>query len=150
MDRSRIWEALFALSDMHGHAGAEMRALSAIDIALWDLAGRHTGLPVFELLGGAMRDRVATYNTVKDGGPFADETLAETDPARLARDLVEGAGPASRPIPSTHTRQSMARVRTTGGSIAVRSAIILARATCARDSTKCAPCATRPATGSTS
>jgi L-alanine-DL-glutamate epimerase-like enolase superfamily enzyme len=43
MDRSRIWEALFALSDMHGHAGAEMRALSAIDIALWDLAGRHTG-----------------------------------------------------------------------------------------------------------
>jgi galactonate dehydratase len=36
-----------------------------------------------------MRDRVATYNTVKDGGPFADETLAGTDPARLARDLVE-------------------------------------------------------------
>jgi L-alanine-DL-glutamate epimerase-like enolase superfamily enzyme len=43
--------------------GVEMRAASAIDLALWDLFGRFTGQPVYQLLGGASRDRVRVYNT---------------------------------------------------------------------------------------
>ena len=43
--------------------GVEMRAASAIDIALWDLFGQVTGQPVYQLLGGACRDSIRVYNT---------------------------------------------------------------------------------------
>jgi L-alanine-DL-glutamate epimerase-like enolase superfamily enzyme len=43
--------------------GAEMRGASALDIALWDIRGKATGLPVHDLLGGLSRDAVRTYNT---------------------------------------------------------------------------------------
>lgn len=46
-----------------GSSGAEVRAASAVDIALWDLAGQRRGAPVHEMLGGACRDRVRAYNT---------------------------------------------------------------------------------------
>ena len=44
-------------------AGAEMRANSVIDMALWDLAGIRADKPVWELLGGRARERIRTYNT---------------------------------------------------------------------------------------
>jgi L-alanine-DL-glutamate epimerase-like enolase superfamily enzyme len=40
-----------------------MRAASAIDIALWDVCGQAAGQPLHQLLGGASRDAVRTYNT---------------------------------------------------------------------------------------
>ena len=43
--------------------GVEMRAASALDIALWDIFGQATGQPIYQLLGGASRDRVRVYNT---------------------------------------------------------------------------------------
>jgi galactonate dehydratase len=44
-------------------SGAEMRAASAIDIALWDLRGKVLGQPLYDLLGGRSRDQIRTYNT---------------------------------------------------------------------------------------
>jgi galactonate dehydratase len=44
-------------------AGVEMRGASAIDIALWDIFGQATGQPIYQLLGGRVRDRIQTYNT---------------------------------------------------------------------------------------
>ena len=44
-------------------SGAEMRGLSAIDIALWDIFGQMTGQPIHQLLGGLSRERIRTYNT---------------------------------------------------------------------------------------
>ena len=44
-------------------SGAEMRGLSAIDIALWDLWGKATNQPIYQLLGGLHRESVRTYNT---------------------------------------------------------------------------------------
>ncbi len=44
-------------------SGAEMRGLSAIDIALWDLFGQATGQPIHQLLGGLSRPSIRTYNT---------------------------------------------------------------------------------------
>ena len=44
-------------------SGAEMRAASAVDIALWDLLGKALGRPLYDLLGGRSRDQIRTYNT---------------------------------------------------------------------------------------
>lgn len=44
-------------------SGAELRGASAIDIALWDLWGRATGQPLYQLLGGLSRPTIRTYNT---------------------------------------------------------------------------------------
>ncbi|MFC7474272.1 mandelate racemase/muconate lactonizing enzyme family protein [Dankookia sp. GCM10030260] len=44
-------------------ASAEVRAASAVDLALWDLMGKRHGIPVHEALGGASRTEIRTYNT---------------------------------------------------------------------------------------
>ena len=44
-------------------SGAEMRGNSALDIALWDLLGKVSGQPIYQLLGGLSRDTVRVYNT---------------------------------------------------------------------------------------
>ena len=44
-------------------SGAEVRGNSGIDIALWDLFGQAAGMPVYQMLGGACRERIRVYNT---------------------------------------------------------------------------------------
>ena len=44
-------------------ASAERRGSSAIDIALWDLWGQETSQPIYNLLGGKVRDKIRVYNT---------------------------------------------------------------------------------------
>lgn len=61
------WRFLYERCSAFGAPGAEMRALSAIDVALWDILGQVCGQPVWKLLGGAAQDRVRIYNTC--GGP---------------------------------------------------------------------------------
>jgi galactonate dehydratase len=46
-----------------GGSGAEMRATSAVDIALWDIWGQSCNQPIYQMLGGASRDKVRVYNT---------------------------------------------------------------------------------------
>ena len=53
------WQAMYRASHFRG--AAIMGALSAIDIALWDIAGKHFGVPVYQLLGGKTRDRCRVY-----------------------------------------------------------------------------------------
>ena len=50
-------------------AGQYVAALSGVEIALWDLAGRALGLPVYQLLGGKMRDRIRLYCDSQTSGP---------------------------------------------------------------------------------
>ncbi len=61
-DREAIRRRLQPYVGYNG-AGAEVRGASAVDMALWDLWGRHLGQPVWRLLGGRSRERVRTYNT---------------------------------------------------------------------------------------
>ena len=62
-DIERIWADLYHAFDYQVSGGAEMRALSAIDLALWDWLGRSLNTPVYRLLGGRSNARVRLYNT---------------------------------------------------------------------------------------
>ncbi|MGH7707619.1 MAG: mandelate racemase/muconate lactonizing enzyme family protein [Vulcanimicrobiaceae bacterium] len=62
LDTSVAWELMFALMMNRGHLkGFFMEAVSGIDIALWDLKGKILGKPVYQLLGGAQRDKIWAY-----------------------------------------------------------------------------------------
>ena len=56
-----LWDRLFRASLPYGRKGAALHAISAIDIALWDIAGKVVGKPVYELLGGPVRDPIPVY-----------------------------------------------------------------------------------------
>jgi L-alanine-DL-glutamate epimerase-like enolase superfamily enzyme len=72
VDIERHWHALFHITTYFGYAGAEMRAVSAIDIALWDIVGQATGQPIYNLLGGRVRDRIRTHNTCASYGGISE------------------------------------------------------------------------------
>lgn len=61
------WRFLYERASAFGVRGCELRAISAIDLALWDILGQLCGQPVWRLLGGPVRDRVPVYNSC--GGP---------------------------------------------------------------------------------
>lgn len=61
------WNALQRASHFSG--GAIMGAISAIDIALWDIKGKSLGVPISELLGGSVRSKVRLYAHVKAKTP---------------------------------------------------------------------------------
>ncbi len=89
LDIEQIWQDLTDTILYHGFAGAEMRALSAIDLALWDLMGRHYQAPVYHLLGGRCRETVPTYNTCTGYGEMNDYALWQKDAGELARRLLD-------------------------------------------------------------
>src|SRR5437867_2700576 len=82
LEIDRLWADMFQAISYSGWAGAEMRAISAVDIALWDLAGKAVNAPIYQLLGGASRAAIRTYNTCYDHIDFL------TEPVRLARELA--------------------------------------------------------------
>ena len=61
-----IWDQLFASTSFYGRRGVVIMALSGIDLALWDIAGKQAGKPVYELLGGPTRENVPGYYTGND------------------------------------------------------------------------------------
>ena len=56
-----LWAAMYQESLLHGRAGSTMRALSALDIALWDRNARAAGLPLWRMLGGYYEATVPAY-----------------------------------------------------------------------------------------
>jgi len=61
------WRRLYEVVAHIVGKGAEIRALSALDVCLWDILAQAAGMPMWQVLGGACRDRIKTYNTC--GGP---------------------------------------------------------------------------------
>lgn len=77
----RITETLHQTAFWMGRGGSLTHATSAIDIALWDIAGQALGQPVGRLLGGRHRERVRPYASVlmDEAGPMTDNLSALVD-----------------------------------------------------------------------
>ena len=89
LDIERHWSSMFAAVNSFGYGGTEMRAISAVDIALWDILGQYTGQPIYNLLGGRNRDRIPIYNTCLSHGPCQDaQTWMEGRAGQLAEELL--------------------------------------------------------------
>lgn len=63
LEIERLWNKMYWASNYFGRRGAGIHAISAIDIALWDIAGQFYGVPLHTLLGGKYRDRIKAYGT---------------------------------------------------------------------------------------
>jgi L-rhamnonate dehydratase len=70
---NRIWDELYRASLPYGRKGLTIMAISAVDLALWDLVGKVRGEPVYHLIGGLSRDEITLYCTTPE--PVAIKNL---------------------------------------------------------------------------
>ena len=88
LEIERLWQDMFRMVGFYGWAGAELRAISAIDIALWDIYGKAAGQPIYQLLGGKSRDKVRTYNTCYDHR-YDFNNVENNEAEKLAKELLD-------------------------------------------------------------
>ncbi|MEP4247191.1 mandelate racemase/muconate lactonizing enzyme family protein [Tateyamaria sp.] len=102
IDRDVIWHKVYNLLRDHGQKGMPLQALSGVDIALWDIAGKVSGLPIHKLIGGAHRTQVQAYGygmmlkrqSFDDHiARFKDEAAAIRDMGFVATKMKLGLGP---------------------------------------------------------
>ena len=88
LDIEQTWERIYRQNAFHVTGGAEMRALSAINIAQWDIMGQVTKMPLYQLLGGSYDKKIRVYNTYTNSRAINGWTL-EKDMEKVAKFLVE-------------------------------------------------------------
>ena len=86
LDSSVLWQKMYSRTRDYGRKGSVVAAISAVDIALWDLAGHFYQQPVYQLLGGAARTTVRPYAT----GFY--RITGQQEAGRLAEEAVQHAG----------------------------------------------------------
>jgi D-galactarolactone cycloisomerase len=114
LDNEVLWERMYNRMRDYGQKGLAVAAISGIDIALWDLKGKVTGLPVCTLLGGCFRDRVRAYAT---GLYF---TRVDDLPAALAE---EAAGYVAQGFRAVKMKVGLGLAADSANARAVRAAI---------------------------
>ncbi|CAN6634845.1 hypothetical protein TRVA0_014S02982 [Trichomonascus vanleenenianus] len=62
-DINRLWDQMYRASLFYGRKGLPVAAISAVDLALWDLLGKLRNEPVYKLIGGAVKDEISFYCT---------------------------------------------------------------------------------------
>ena len=78
-DVEGLWDRMYDLTSYYGRRGVVIHAISAVDIALWDLRGKMQGKSLGRLLGAPQRDRVLAYGTVYPLGETPDEVRQTID-----------------------------------------------------------------------
>ena len=87
-DIGGLWQRMYYGTAMNGRRGVVIHAMSAVDMALWDLCGRAVGQPVHALLGGAVRDHVVPYASLQPAGHgFVEYRDALVESAKRAQAL---------------------------------------------------------------
>ncbi len=95
----RLWQLMFHGSDHYGRGGAALHVISAIDMALWDIAGQVAGRPVADLLGGRRVEEVPVYASEVMPGTAAEVGhIAERAAAAGYTALKLGWGPLGRSL----------------------------------------------------
>jgi D-galactarolactone cycloisomerase len=86
LDTEVLWHRMYHMTRDYGRKGSVIAAISAVDIALWDVVGKCRGQPIHKLLGGAFRSRVQPYATgfyrisgQGEAARLADEALRHFD-----------------------------------------------------------------------
>jgi hypothetical protein len=82
LDIAPLWDAMYRGTIFFGRGGAAQQAISGVDMALWDIAGKVRGEPVCRLLGGAFHTRLRAYASIL----FEDTPAATHDTARRLAD----------------------------------------------------------------
>ncbi len=86
-----LWEKMYSTQRVRGYAtGFYTESLAAIDLALWDILGKYSGLPLYRLLGGKFRDRVPTYAAA--GSPESALKAVEAGFQAVKMGLSKGPG----------------------------------------------------------
>jgi len=65
-DVERLWDIMWRATMYYGRKGLVINAISAVDLALWDIIGKALGVPVYQLLGGKTKERIPAYCTGND------------------------------------------------------------------------------------
>jgi len=93
-----LWTKVYRDMNWLGQAGPLLSAISAMDIALWDIKGKEAGLPVYQLLGGAYREKILLYANYW----FTEGGHNPEDYARQAKEVVSKGFTAMKFDPFAH------------------------------------------------
>ena len=97
LEIGRLWQKMYKGSLYYGRRGAAIHAISGIEIALWDIAGKAAGKPIHALLGGARRQRVKAYaSTLMPDTPAEAAKVIETQMKAGFQAVKLGWGPLGR------------------------------------------------------
>ena len=67
LETERLWQKMYRQTMYFGRSSVTITAMAAIDMALWDLKGKHFGQPIHRLLGGKQHDRILAYASILFG-----------------------------------------------------------------------------------
>lgn len=68
----KLWDMMYRLRFGHGTRGITIHAISAVEIALWDILGKYRNLPIYEMLGGLCKDKIKAYASLMEYKKPAD------------------------------------------------------------------------------
>src|SRR5438876_11354043 len=67
LETERLWQLMYRRTQYFGRASVTIAAMSAVDMALWDLKGKHFGEPIHRLLGGKQHESIKAYASILFG-----------------------------------------------------------------------------------
>src|SRR3989449_7475842 len=67
LETERLWQKMYRRTMYFGRTSVTIAAMSAVDMALWDLKGKHFGEPIHRVVGGELHERILAYASILVG-----------------------------------------------------------------------------------